>query len=235
MQKLLLLCVAVLLLGSCAKDHTVNPVNSKPSFKLSFAPVVNGIPNTPWKQVLGGKGLITFAFIANDTVTASTIKDSVSLKDISTYKHDVLAGAYNITLGTVSAAVADTFIRFNAQAQNITINKDQAISLPATTTDGVITISKSLIKAGTTPTFTDAKTAVVYKLGLANDYYFLYAKDATAGRLSFTETTSGDVFLKDLTLAALNWYDVSAVLNKTSSVSIAQHAFNLNGFSGKVQ
>lgn len=235
MQKLLLLCAAVLLLASCAKDHTVNPVNSKPSFKLSLSPVINVVPNNTWKQVLGGKGLITFAYMANDTVTASTIKDSVSLKDIAAYKHDGLAGNYNISLGTVSTAVADTFVRFNAQTQNIAIDKDQAISLPATTTDGVITIDKSLIKARTTPTFTDAKTAVVYKMGLANGYYFLYAKDATAGRLNFTETTSGDVFLKDLTVAAQNWYDISVVLNKTNAISISQHAFNLNGFSGKVQ
>jgi hypothetical protein len=210
---------------SCSKEHSVKPSNNN-VFKVSIIPSVDAITNSTWQQVLGGEALINFTFANTDTLSALPIKDSLNLKNAASYNKQVLAGTYNITLKTESTAVADTFIRFNAQVNNLFINKDQAINFAATTTDGVITISKSMIDTLTVPTFTPTGTSTALNFGSANGYYFIYVADATAGRITFTESTSAYQYMKDLTVSALNQYDLSPILN-TTSIAVHLHHFNL--------
>jgi len=224
-KNLLFLCVATMLYSSCTKDNAVNPTKNN-TFKVSLAPNIRDDANSDWQQVLGGEANIQFAALSSDTLSAGTVKDSLNLKSINGYSRQLVAGAYNVTLATESTAVADTFIRFSALANNVAINKDQAISLNATTTDGVITISKSQVDSTIMPTFTPAGAATALNFGLANGYYFIYVKDATTGRINFTTATTGDLYLYDITVSALNQYDISAVLN-TNNVSVHRHLFRL--------
>jgi hypothetical protein len=226
MRKILLFfCASVILYSSCSKDHAVTPAKNN-LLKITLLPNVNDAANGTWQQVLGGEAQIQFVALSSDTLSASSIKDSIKLASINTYSKQLVAGAYNITLATESTAVADTFIRFSAQAKNLTINKDQAISLNATTTDGVITISKSQVDTTVMPTFTPAGATMALKFGLANDYYFIYVKDTTTGRITFTAATTGDLYLDDITVSAMNQYDITAVLN-TNNVSVNRHLFHL--------
>ena len=221
---LLFLCAIAILYSSCSKDHVVNPKNTL--FKVSLFPKINDNAASTWQQVLNGEALLQFSALSNDTLTASAVKDSLSLKSISTYTRQLVAGTYNITLKTESKAVADTFIRFNAQAQNFVVNKDQAISLAATTTDGVITISESQVMASFKPTFTLSGSTTAINFGLANGYYFIYVTGASSGRITFTSATAGDLYLTDILVNALNQYDITAVPN-TIGVVVHKHLFHL--------
>lgn len=218
MKKILPLFFAVIAIASgCSKEQSIAPVKNN-LFKISLATTFSNATTT-WQQVLGGKATIIFTAAGSDTLTISPIKDSLDLKNITAYTKQIVAATYNITLNTTSTAAADTFIRFNASVNNLVFNQAQTVSLAATTNDGVITISKSIIGTNAAPTFTPAGGTAAYNFGLANGYYFIYVKGAVTGRISFTETTSGDLFLKDLTVDALNQYDISAVLNTSYSAS----------------
>ncbi len=224
-KTLSVLFAIVVIYSSCTKDHAVTPAKTN-SFKVSFKPSVEDVVNSSWQQVLGGEAYVGFTFQGADTLNASVVSDSLNLKNIATYSRLLLAGTYNITLATKSTAVADTFIRFNAQVNNFLINQNQAISLTATTNDGVITISKSMIAAGTVPTFTPAGTSTALNFGFANGYYFIYVTGNTTGRIAFTEATTGNQYLQDITVSSLNQYDLSPILN-TSGVAMQLHHFNL--------
>lgn len=210
-----ILFAATILYSSCSKDHFVNP-SKKNLFKVSILPPVDAIPNSTWQQVLGGEAIVQYAVQNSDTLSASSVEDSLNLKNIGTYSKQLIPGTYDITLATKSTAVVDTFIRFNAGVKSIAVNKDQAISLTAVTTDGVITISKDQIDPTIVPTFTPSGSATSYNFGLANGYYFIYVKGAVSGRITFTEATTGDLYLKDITVTAMNQYDISAILNTVS-------------------
>jgi len=224
-KTLFFLCVATVLYSSCTKDRAVNPPKNS-LFKVSLAPNVSDDANSTWQQVLGGEAKIQFTALSSDTLTASTVTDSLDLTNIGAYSHQLVAGAYNIALATESTAIADTFIRFNAVANNFLINKDQAISLNATTADGVITIGKSQVDTTITPTFTPTGTTTALNFGLANGYYFIYVKGTASGEITFTEATTGDLYLYDITVSALNQYDILAILN-TNNVSVHRHLFHL--------
>jgi hypothetical protein len=212
-----------ILYTSCAKDQTLNPVKNN-LFKISLTTPFANNANSAWKQILGGEAIIQFYALPSDTLTASVIKDSLDLKNIAIYNKQLTAGNYNITLNTKSTAVADTFIRFNAQANAMKVNKDMSINLTATSSDGVITISKNQISNLERPTFTPTGTSTVYQFGLANGYYFIYVKDAVNGRIKFIEATTGDLYLKDITISATNQYDISAILHSTA-ISIRSNHF----------
>lgn len=220
MKKILPLLFAVIAISSsCSKDNSIIPIKNnllKISLSTTFS---NATTSTGWQQVLGGKSIVTFTAVGNDTLTVSPIKDSLDLKTIAVYTKQIIPATYNITLNTTSTAAVDTFIRFNAGVNNLVFNQAQTVSLAATTNDGVITISKSIIGANAAPTFRPSGGTTVYNFGLANGYYFIYVKGAVNGRISFTEVTSGDIFLQDLTVEASNQYDISAVLNTNYSAS----------------
>ncbi|HEY8783188.1 MAG TPA: hypothetical protein VIM16_16295 [Mucilaginibacter sp.] len=221
MRKILLILFAgVILYSSCSKQHMLSPV--KGSFKITVRPTIADIANSTWQQVLGGEAIIAFNPLSADTLSA--VRDSLSLANVAGYSKQVFAGTYNITLNTESKAVADTFIRFNSAINTLTINQDQAISFPATTNDGVVTISKSLIDTTVVPTFTPAGSATVLKFGKAYNDYFIYVTGNTTGRISFVEATTGYTYLHDLTVSAMNQYDLSPIINPTG-VFVRLHPF----------
>lgn len=220
MKKLsLFVCAVAVLCSGCSKNNGASPIKKNTlevSLLRPFVAVTG--PNDTWGQVLGGKGFIQFEAAANDTLTAVTVKDSLNLKDITGYKKQLIAGNYDIDLKTKSEAVTDTFIRFTAGVFNIELNKDQAVSLTASTNDAVITISKKQIDNSVRPLFAPAGIDKKYEFGLANDYYFIYVKGGTTGRISFTEATTGNLYLKDIAVTATYRYDISAILNATGVV-----------------
>jgi hypothetical protein len=218
---------SVIICSSCSKNHTEIPANPK-TFNVSFKLAVSAVVSSTWQQVLGGKASIAFTAKNADTLTVSSLTDSLDLSKVSTYNKPVIAGTYDVSLKTKSTAVADTFIRFNALAQNVVINKDVAINMPATTTDGVITISKKLIDSTTVPTFIPAGTNTTYNLGVANDYYFIYVAGSKGGKVTFTEASSGDLFIANVTVAANNQYNLTAIVTKTGSVVKHTYAFKSN-------
>lgn len=225
MKKILPLFFAVIaLVSSCSKEQSITPVKNN-LLKISLATTFsNATTNITWQQVLGGKAIVTFTAVGTDTLTVSPIKDSLDLKTITAYTKQIIPATYNITLNTTSSAAVDTFIRFNASVNNLVFNQAKTVSLTAITNDGVITISKSIIGTNAAPTFTPAGGTAVYNFGLANGYYFMYVKGAVTGRVRFIETSSGDIFLQDLTVNALNQYDISAVLNTSYSASAHAHS-----------
>lgn len=157
-------------------------------------------------------------------MTLSSISTILNLKNATSYKQQVIAGTYDITLNTQSTAVADTFIRFMSRANGVAINKDETVELAATTTDAVITISTKLIDSTVTPTFKSGNQTT-YNFGKVNGYYFLYAKDATSGTIAFS-LSNGYQYMKDLTLRAMNQYDLIPLPNSYGNLSITPHAFN---------
>ena len=224
MRKTLFALFAVAIIySSCSKDHSINPV-TKSSFNVSF---LVDAASSAWRQVLGGEANLSFTAKSSDTLTASSVTDSLDLKNIAAYNKQVIAGTYDIALKTKSTAVADTFIRFTSQAKNVVINKDLAVSLTATTNDGVITISKKLVDSSTVPTFAATGSGKVYNFGIANGYYFIYVTGSKGGKITFTEATTGDLFIENLTVSALNQYDLTATLTKTGSVVVHAHPFKL--------
>lgn len=225
MKKLLPgLCAVIFLYTGCSKDYVAAPAKS--TFKINFKLTAASIANSTWQQVLGGEALINFKPVNNDTVTVSAVKDSLNLQNANTYVRSVFAGTYNVSLNTKSTAVADTFIRFTSQADSIAINKDQTINFPAVTTDGVITIDKKLADTTVVPTFISSGTTKALNFGNANGYYFIYVTGNTTGTISFVEASSGYTYMKQLTITAMNQYDLSPILN-TSSLGVRRHPFNI--------
>lgn len=233
MKKHLAAIIAVIVIcNSCSKDHFVKPP-AKNTFKISVTPVVNSTLNDSWQQVIGGKANLEFTPVNNDSLTLSSVIDSLDLGSIGTYNKQVMGGAYDISLHTQSKAVADTFIRFDASAKNVAISKDQTISLDATTSDGVITIKKTLINSSTLPTFVADSSTTVQNFGLANGYYFIYVKGAASGKVVFTETTTGFDYVKEITVDALNQYDLSPILGPDHTVKVK--TFTLRSKNTQIQ
>lgn len=223
-KSLVAILAVVIIYNSCSKDHTVKPT-AKNTFKVSVAPVVNSTVNSSWQQVLGGKANLTFAPVNSDSLILSAVKDSFNISTISSYNKPLIAGTYSITLQTQSKAVADTFIRFSAQAKNILINKDQAVSLGAVTSDGVVTIKKDFIDSLSVPTFVADGSTAVQNFGLANGYYYIYVKGSASGKVTFTETTTGFDYIKQLTVSALNQYDLSPIIGPHGAVKVQTFVF----------
>ena len=216
----------VILLAGCSKKELVNPSQEIRQFKVSFVPGVAKTFDANWQQVLGGKATIEFSAKASDTLTASSLRDTIELKTLKSYTKQMAAGKYDITLKTESTAAADTFIRFDAEVKDFHVKADGAIGLSAITTDGVITISQTLIQAGSRPTFIPAGSTSILNFGLANGHYFIYVKGGESGKITFTEATTGDEFMKNLPVVALTRYNLLPVLS-----SKAQWVFSQNRFS----
>lgn len=230
-KNLFLLFAIVLIYGSCSKENSINP-NKRNSFKIAFLAPLDAIANSTWQHVLGGEATLQFAVKNVDTVSVSSLSDSLNLERISTYNKQLLGGTYDISLNTESKAAADTFIRFSASVTNFLINKDQTISLPASTADGVITIAKSFVDPTQRPTFTPAGSTTPINLGFANGFYFIYVNGSSAGRITFTEATTGDLFMKDITVSAMSQYDLLPQLNSTG-VRVNAYPFRLSANSSR--
>jgi hypothetical protein len=210
-----LLFTGIILCCACSKKQTPNPV--KTAFKITVKPSISFDVTSTWPQILGGEALITFTPVNADTLSVAA--DSLNLTNVGTFSKQVFAGTYNVTLNTKSKAITDTFIRFTSSVTQLAITQDQAISFPATTNDGVITINKTAIDTTVAPTFTVAGQATAVNFGkAANGYYFIYVDGNTTGRISFVDATTGYTYLKDITIAAMSQYDLSPVINKTDVI-----------------
>jgi hypothetical protein len=220
----LIFATVILSSSSCTKDNPTIPSQAR-QFKVSFVPGIAGTFSTDWQQVLGGKASLEFSTKNSDTLTVSSLKDTIELKTIAAYRKPLRAGKYDIIIKTQSIASADTFIRFNAEIKDFQVNADGAIRLLATTSDGVITISKTLIQTGSQPTFTPIGSTTALNFGLANGYYFIYVKGAESGKITFTEATTGDEFMKNLTITAMTRYNLLPTLSSKVSWAFNQNRF----------
>jgi len=226
LKKLLPLFAALAIIYSgCAKDHVIDKQKDI-SYNVSIAPSFNYAVNGGWQQVLGGEADIQFKPENSDTISFSSIKDSLDLSKIATYSWPLLQGIYDVSLSTNSKNIADTYIRFSAQQTGVVVNNNTTINLSATTNDGVITINDGFIASNTVPTFTPSGSTVAKNMAIANGYYFIYVSGASTGSLSFTEKTTGNLYLANITVAAMNQYDVSPVID-TSTISIHKNLFHL--------
>jgi hypothetical protein len=214
--------VVMLMLFSCKKEPTLPDGVKMPALSINK---ISELPfsNTEWKHVFGGMAEIKYI------KGSSTITDSLDLAKLSAYQKTLELGTYDIQLKSKSTATADTFIRFSAELKGLVVDKGQAISLTASTNDGLITIKKESIKDNTVPTFTPAQAgAKSYKMGLTEGYYFIYVTAGTSGRVSFDSKATEDNITKDLTIAAANHYNLVIVTNGTSSFGVELQKFTYN-------
>jgi hypothetical protein len=212
----------VMILFSCKKEPKLQEGVKLPALSINK---ISELPfsNTEWNHVFGGMAEIKY--IKGSTATI----DSLNLGNLAAYQKTLELGTYDIQLKTKSTATADTFIRFSAELKGLLVDKGQAISLAASTNDGLITIKKESIKENTFPTFTPAQAgAKSYKMGLIDGYYFLYVTAGTTGKVSFDSKVTDDNITKDLTIAAANHYNLVVVTNGPSSFGVALEKFTYN-------
>lgn len=218
-----LLAFLFIFIASCSKDKA--PLIISDQLKtITIIPSVKGV--TDWKHVFGGKAAFELRFKSNDSITASQIKDSIHLKTVETFKKSVVAGKYDISLKTGSNAIADTFLRFSAELKDYLITSDQALKMTGATTDGLITIAKSLVKPSTKPNFVQSGTTKIIDFGLANDAYFLYVKGSIEGKITFTEATTDDTFIKTITVTPITQHNLIPKLNSAKILVFSNTSFN---------
>ena len=208
--------------SSCQKDPVLPDGVKLPTLSINK---ISELPfsNTEWKHVFGGMAEIKYIS------GSSTVTDSLDLGKLSAYQKTMELGTYDIQLRSKSTAIADTFIRFSAELKGLVVDKGQAISLTASTNDGLITIKKESIKEKTIPTFTPAQAgAKSYNMGFIDGYYFIYVAAGTTGQVSFDSKATDDNITKDLSIKATNHYNLVVVTNGTSSFGVELQKFTYN-------
>jgi hypothetical protein len=202
--------------NGCKKDVT-NNVNV-PIIPSVTVQSVNypSFANSPWSNVAGGTVLFKFDLLNASNAVVSSYKDSIDVKNISNYNKTLDRGTYNIYLSSKNQTTADTFIRFNAKVSAYSVTDKQALSLTATTSDGLITIGQSFVQSNTIPTFKSDSGSTVYKFGLINGFYYLYVKGGTKGAITFTSKPGNQVITKSLSVTTLNQYNLEVQTNKGS-------------------
>ncbi|NEU09367.1 hypothetical protein GZH53_13665 [Flavihumibacter sp. R14] len=214
--------IVVSLLFSCKKEPTL-PVGVKlPTLSINR---ISELPfsNTEWKHVFGGMAEVKYI------KGTSTIIDSLDLAKLASYQKTLELGTYDVQLRSKSTATADTFIRFSAELKGLVVDQGQAISLTASTNDGLITIKKESVKDNSVPTFTPSQAgAKTYKLGLIDGYYFIYVKAGTTGQVAFDSKATDDPITKNLTIVAANHYNLVVVTSGTSSIRVELQKFTYN-------
>jgi hypothetical protein len=199
------------------------------SYKVALTTIGYAVSSPGWTHVLGGNATLTCNVKATDSdISLSSFTRSLVLDNSNSYTQQFVGATYDIALKTTSTTAADLFIRFNAAIADYKIDKDGTISLPATTTDGLITLNTAYADTTQVPTFTPGGTTNSVNLGKANGYYFLYVKGGISGRLTFTQAATGNFFIKDITVAALNQYDVLPKPNAAPGVVINAIPFKIN-------
>lgn len=225
-KTLILLCAIAFTYCSCTKDRLLPKQNSfKVSIKTNINDVEANVPES-WTQVFGGSAQITFTKKNSDSVTVTPSVNTIDLTNLSTYSWNLIGGTYDVEMHTTDNGPAATFIRFRASAKSVSIEADGPIAIPAVTTDGVITIAKSVVDTTVVPTF-KPEFGNTTNFSKANGYYFLYVQGFVTGKLTFTEATTGDVFMKSFEVVAGNQYDISAKLNSTKGIVINSMPFHL--------
>lgn len=253
-----ILALTSLAIASCSKKETVTPpltattntisigsIDLKASFgvyaQANKGITTNAVNNTnavtatnatsTWRQMLGGVSTIQFKLHADGSV----VSDSLFMNNAAYYIKTLKTGIYDITFASKSTAVADSFIRFTATNLNYNLVSDGAINFSATTTDGVITIAPGYVKQNTIPTFktADGKTYNFTNFFSDGNYWFIYVKNGTAGTLSLTESTTGQVLTQSITVSQNNQYNVvvQPQTNSVKGLTLSFAAFNLVNIS----
>ncbi|HEX8377122.1 MAG TPA: hypothetical protein VF602_04845 [Pedobacter sp.] len=228
MKKYLLLPVLVVLfvINACQKDDKNDTPALIPEITIDKV-TYSSFSNSTWNHVAGGMASIKIDLLnAGGGITSSTL-DSVDLKNIPSYKKVLEKGRYDVTLASKNGSrLADTFVMFNAKLEALSVENKQAVSFTATTTNGLITIAKSLIKDNTVPVFKADTDGKEYKLGFINGFYYLYTKDGVKGTLSFSSKTTGQNIHKGLSIAGQNHYNLGLVTaNGSLEVVFAPFAY----------
>ncbi|HEY8931398.1 MAG TPA: hypothetical protein VIM55_19500, partial [Mucilaginibacter sp.] len=111
--------------------------------------------------------------------------------------------------------------------KSFAVESKQAVSLTATSTDGLITIGQSFIQDKTRPEFKPDGSNVSYKMGFSNGFYYLYIKGGITGSLSFAEKTSQQVVTKKLDIATLKQYNIEVTkVNGVLQINFAPFKYN---------
>jgi hypothetical protein len=230
MKKYLYLLCAVFLIAGCGKKESINggdvvvvpPISIN---KISLTP----FDNSSWVQVAGGMSVIQHKLKDSKDSTVSIVKDSVDLKNIATYKKTLDKGTYDISVTSKNqSSAADTFMRISAVAKSYTVPSQQDPVFTETSTDGLITIGKSFIKAGTVPTFKTDTGTKTYKLGLINGFYYLYIKGGLQGAVSFTASAGGQAVVQKLALVSAKQQNMAVVTNSVNAISVVFTNFAYN-------
>ncbi|HEY8931282.1 MAG TPA: hypothetical protein VIM55_18910, partial [Mucilaginibacter sp.] len=114
---LLLLPVFALMIGGCSKEAQktppVVPVVPEISVQNISYPTFT---NSTWTNIAGGKIALEFDLLDAGGAVTSTTTDSTDYSNLVAYSKELKKGNYNIQVSSKNqTAVADTFIRFNAQ------------------------------------------------------------------------------------------------------------------------
>lgn len=212
MKRYLLFVPALLfILSSCSKSEKKQDVVIPPTPEITIQNITYPtFTNSTWTNVAGGKVIIQFDNTDAGGAVLSTVKDSTDIANIASYDKVLKKGTYDITLTSKGTnAVADTFIRFSAQIKGYNVDSKQAVSLTATTTDGLITISQGFIQPNKIPVFKAQADGKEYKMGMKNGFYYIYVNNGVKGDIVFTEAVTGQSVSKNTSVVALNQYNVS--------------------------
>jgi hypothetical protein len=198
-------------LAGCKKEGAPNQVSSLSIGTITFSQ----FQNSTWNHITGG--IIGIEIDASGS-TSNRTSDSIDIKNVATYTKQLSKGVYDVRVFSRSQSVADTFIRFNAELKSLDVENSRATSLTAVSTDGLITIAKTLVKDNTVPVFkadTDSKT---FNFGLDNGYYYIYVKNGVNGSISMTSKETGQ-----------------AIVKKVGSISLTHYNYGLEGKQGSLE
>ncbi|WP_439695963.1 hypothetical protein ACFGVS_24645 [Mucilaginibacter sp. AW1-7] len=219
--------VLLFMISGCSKSKepviTVDPELSIQDIKLpSFL-------NSSWVNVAGGTLLVKIDAAANAPGGQASVTDSLTFSNLASYHKKLAEGHYDINISSkYQTAIADTFLRFNAQINNYDLAKSRAVSLTASTTDGLITIAKSYIADNTIPFFTSQGASKQYKMGLSNGFYYIYVKAGATGSVAFTAKASGQSVVKVMpAVTTLTHSNLQVIIDKGQlQVIFAKFAYN---------
>lgn len=225
-KQILTFCAIAFAFCSCTKEHL--PLQ-KTSYNISIKTVVNDVtvyPPSSWEQILGGSATIIFdAKYPTDTMTISSVTNTIDLTNLSSYKWKLFAGKYDISLATTDDALVSPYVRFSASATGVIVNSDNVIGMDVNASDGVITIKRTYLDTTVAPTFKPTGAAIA-NLSNANGYAYLYVKGNTSGQLTFTGT-EGDVYKADITVIAKSQLDAAPTTNSKRHVVVQSFPFHL--------
>ncbi|MXV51514.1 hypothetical protein GS399_11080 [Pedobacter sp. HMF7647] len=221
-------------LSGCKKDQPTDPEKPKVVAGITIQSISsNPFLNSDWQHAIGGKGVLEFKLKDSKDSTSSRTQDSLDLANASLYKKELTVGKYDIILDTKKTSnVADTFLRFHSELKGLSVEKQEAVSLSVTSSDGLITIDKDYIKDKTTPTFQSKSDSKAYNLGLINGFYYIYVKGDISGTISFTSQITNKVCMKDIDVKSSNHYNLVVSVSKNNSVQIFLGDFHYKNVAG---
>jgi len=227
MKRHLTILLFLSIFSSCTKNDSSEP-GTLISPRVSIGSIENtSISGSAWKHILGGKADLEFMQKDRNGSLISTTKDSVNLKDYSNFTKSIPNGNYDITLiSRNTSSVADTFISFNAEIRELSLQSSQALNFTAISKDGLITLSKEFIKDNTIPTF-KTSAGQIFNLGFTAGFYYLYVKGGTKGEIYFISKTTSQPLSKTLDIGTNNQYNLTLTLTE-NGVDVIVGVFKYN-------